>query len=905
MMKGAVSAKTILLLVSALLVLACAVSVYATASSGYVFSKKIDSGTGGISLANHDYFGRSVAVDGDTIIVGASHDDTGATDIGAVYLLNDRNKDGDYADNGENIKLSDDTEGISLAYNDSFGASVAVSDDTIIVGAPGDDAGGWNRGAVYLLNDKNGDGDYADNGENIKLSDDTEGISLSDRDEFGSAVASDGDTIIVGAARDDTGGRDRGAVYVLNDKNKDGDYADTGENVKLSDATEGITLANRGYFGFSVAISGDTIIVGAAGDGTDGWFRGAVYLLNDKNDDGDYSDVGENVKLSRDTNGISLSYHDHHLFGTSVAVFGDTIIVGAKEDHAGTTFGGGAVYLLNDKNNDGDYADDGENVRISDDTDGMSLTRGDFFGSAVAADGDTLVVGTEGDDTGGMHRGAVYVFKKQAAPTPCPFSGMADWENNGNTCSAQLPSGKTAGYVADLVDSDGDYRGTASFVCSANGEWVLETADPPHSCEPVTVPPTVTATHYHNSANETVTSVTRGDDIITSIVFSEALSETAGTDSTARPQIFGQVGSDGTPEQFDIITSGSIGRGECKGNSDRTGYACVFGTAGTTGLYRAYVGAYADTSGLAGVPQTYETNSNGVSVAAPKGKGKLRWDSGDDAFTGTKTPTRSVPLPDTLDDTPALSLLDTPFGTVLRTNVAGSLLTVNGRFVMNHGNTQQLYYSDTLPIGIKDGTLVSGGHPQWSGNTARQQWDGQHAVPANRYYWIASSMHITYSSGSFTRVQYIHAPETPTNTDYSSGQVSFTGTKSGTQALTLPAAVAETAGLELITAPFGGTLLKTLSPGDSFSLAGLFRMNHGNTQQVYYADTLPTSVTDGTLLSGGAPQWLWNPVMHNRNTSSQQWTPQTSVPANRYYWIRSSMDITYGTGSWIGVEYRY
>ena len=313
-----------------------------------------------------------------------------------------------------NTKLSDNTPGISLSNYDSLGASVALDGDRIIVGATDNDSDGViNGGAAYVLEDKNGDGRYDGDGENIKIDSATSGISLSNYDGFGTSVAAKGNHIIVGAAGDDTGGTDRGAVYILEDMNDDGDYADPGENIKISSDTSGISLSNFNYFGISAAVDGDRIIVGATGDDTGGTDRGAVYVLEDMNDDGDYADSGENIKISSDTPGISLSNFDY--FGTSVAVEGNHIIVGAAGDDTGGASGAnrGAVYVLEDANDDGRYDGDGENIKISSDTPGISLSDYDSLGTSVAAEGNHIIVGAAGDDTGGVsgtNRGAVYIL---------------------------------------------------------------------------------------------------------------------------------------------------------------------------------------------------------------------------------------------------------------------------------------------------------------------------------------------------------------------------------------------------------------------------------------------------------------------------------------------------------------
>ena len=136
-------------------------------------------------------------------------------------------------------------------------------------------------------------------------------------------------------------------------------------------------------------------------------------------------------------------------------------------------------------------------------------------------------------------------------------------------------------------------------------------------------------------------------------------------------------------------------------------------------------------------------------------------------FTGSKTSTQAISLPSTLDDTPGLELVDASFGgKLLKTNATGTDFKISGHFIMNEGNTQQAYYKDgSAPSSVTDGTLLSGGSPQWSGKTATQSWTKQTGdIGTNRYYWIASSMNITYSSGSWVQVKYSFDTNTETST---------------------------------------------------------------------------------------------------------------------------------------------
>jgi cysteine-rich repeat protein len=391
----------------------------------------------------------------------------------------------------------------TLDDNDFFGRSVASLGDLdgddvndIAVGAPDDDDGGGDRGAVWILF-MNTDGTVK---SFQKISDTAGGFSgaLDNGDEFGSSVGSvgdlDGDGVVdlaVGAIADDDGGTDRGAVWIL--------FLNTNGSVKtsakISDTTGnfGGALSNGDNFGRSVGRVGDIdgngsieVAVGAAGDDDGGTDRGAVWLLSL----GTNGAVQSQSKLSSAGGILGGLLSDFDAFGTSVTGIGDTdgdgipdLAAGAPGDDDGGAERG-AFYVI-ELNADGTA----KLVQKVSDTAGNflgTLDNSDQFGSAVASvrdlDGDgvnDLAVGSPGDDDGGINRGAVFMLLMNSNGTVKThrkissllggFTGpLANGDNFG--VSAVSPRDLNGDGVADLVvgadrtDDGGAMRGAV---------WVL------------------------------------------------------------------------------------------------------------------------------------------------------------------------------------------------------------------------------------------------------------------------------------------------------------------------------------------------------------------------------------------------------------------------------------------------
>ena len=375
-----------------------------TAKRSGIYSEKLDNAMSAITLANSDLFGSRVARDGVWLAVSAYQDDTGGTNYGTVYLIKDGDNDGDWKDATSNdvVEINNSTAGITLGSGDFFGFGLDLDNGTVAIGVTGDDTGGTNYGAVYLVSDGGDDWASIEATDVVTINNDTAGITLAANDYFGTAVALDGDLLAVGASYADADGTNKGEVYLIKDGGDNWDSIAATDITKVThSSTLGITLANNDHFGYGVALDNGILAVGADGDTSN---AGAVYILNDKNNDGDWADTGENIKLSNSTPGITLTAGDK--FGTAVALDSDLLAVGA----IGTSSGKGAVYLVDAGGDNWGSIAAGDSILLDDSKDGITLTANDHFGIGVTLDAGALAVGAYKDDTGGTDRGAVYVF---------------------------------------------------------------------------------------------------------------------------------------------------------------------------------------------------------------------------------------------------------------------------------------------------------------------------------------------------------------------------------------------------------------------------------------------------------------------------------------------------------------
>ncbi|MFO0701266.1 MAG: FG-GAP repeat protein [Nitrospira sp.] len=375
----------------------------------------------------NDFFGMSVALDGDTMVVGSWFEDSNATGVngnqadntapnsGAVYVFTRAN--GVWSQEAY-LKASNTEAG------DNFGKSVALSGNTLAVGAwqegsalagvtagsPDETTtsnGALGSGAVYVFTRTNGVWS-----QQAYLKASNTGAS----DGFGNSVALDGDTLVVGANEEqsnatgvngnqaDNTAPNSGAVYVFTRANGvwsqeaylKASNTEAGDNFGISLALSGNTLAVGAYTedslltGVTAGTPNEAATLNAAPN------SGAVYVFTRAN--GVWS---QQAYLKASNTGAGDS------FGINLALGGDTLIVGANnEDSNATGVNGnqvdntapnsGAVYVFVRTN--GVW---GQQTYLK----ASNTEAGDRFGTSVALSGDTLVVGAS--DEGSALTGVV------------------------------------------------------------------------------------------------------------------------------------------------------------------------------------------------------------------------------------------------------------------------------------------------------------------------------------------------------------------------------------------------------------------------------------------------------------------------------------------------------------------
>ncbi|MCI0535301.1 MAG: putative Ig domain-containing protein, partial [Verrucomicrobiales bacterium] len=279
---------------------------------------------------------------------------------------------------------------------DQFGFSAGVSGDTIVVGAPKDNDAGKSSGSAYIFQRDVG------GPENWGFVKKLQPASTQSGDDFGFAVTMSGDTIAVGAHLHDTPNSNGGAIYVFY-RNQGG--ADNWGEVKKVTPPD---VANNDEFGYSVSLSGDYLIGGTPFDDDRGSNSGSASVF--ERNETTANNWGRKAKL------VPTDLAGGNQFGWSVSISGNLAAVGTPL-HAIGGSSRGAAYVFD--RGTGAWAQ----LKKITQTDGAS---GDQFGTSVSISGEHLVVGARLDDDVASNAGSAYVFGRNynaANPaTPAPES---------------------------------------------------------------------------------------------------------------------------------------------------------------------------------------------------------------------------------------------------------------------------------------------------------------------------------------------------------------------------------------------------------------------------------------------------------------------------------------------------
>jgi hypothetical protein len=368
--------------------------------------------------AAQDNFGFAVAVSGDTVVVGAYREDNAPEDNQGAAYVYRRDPVNPAAWTLVSHLTPDD--GHVLGH---FGFAVAIDGDTLVVGRPPVGAKLLAPGEAHVHQRDEGGPDNWGRVAILEPSD--AAVPL----RFGWSVAISGDTVAVGAILGDGVAADVGAAYVFQ-RDERGAW---GEVRKVFDPLG----AEGDDFGRSIALAGATLVVGAPGDdeGAD-LDAGSAHLF--ERDEGGAGNWGYVARLTA-SDASPFSY-----FGASAAIAGDGLVIGSPAHLGAGQPGQGSAYVF--ERNAGGPGQWGQ-VALLFAADGAA---GDSFGRSISIWGATVVVGANlSDPPGGMEAGAAYVFNRNQG-------GVGAW-----------------GAIDKLTASDGAFEDELGWSVSISGSTIV------------------------------------------------------------------------------------------------------------------------------------------------------------------------------------------------------------------------------------------------------------------------------------------------------------------------------------------------------------------------------------------------------------------------------------------------
>ncbi|MFI5307859.1 MAG: FG-GAP repeat protein [Polyangiales bacterium] len=352
----------------------------------------------------NDHFGMAVAVSGDTAVIGAEGD---SSKHGAAYV---------YLRNGQSWTLQQKLVAADGANGDEFGHAVAIDGNTVVVGAYGDDDNADLSGSAYV---------FVRSGTTWTQQQKLLATGGFAGDEFGASVAISGDTALIGAFLRDDNGTSSGAAYVLT---RSGATFTQQQKLLASDG-----VAND-EFGASVALQGDTALIGAFGSSDHGTSSGAAYVFARS------AGVFAQAQKLVPADGAS-----HEFFGNAVALYGNTAVIGAFQDDDGANNAGSAYVFTRSA---GSFS-------FTDKLLAADPKADDSFGYSVAVGRSFALVGAYQHDDNGADSGAVYLFERGGDSFPSQQKILASDGSASNWFGWSVAIDDSAG-AAVIVGAYGD-----------------------------------------------------------------------------------------------------------------------------------------------------------------------------------------------------------------------------------------------------------------------------------------------------------------------------------------------------------------------------------------------------------------------------------------------------------------
>ena len=342
--------------------------VYTLSSGAWTLQQKLTANDGEAD----DAFGSYVAISGDTAVVGAFGDRVGTNvNQGSAYV---------FVRSGSSWSLQQKLTAADGAANDFFGRAVAIAGDSVVVGSSSADVGAnVDQGAAYV---------FFRSGTTWAQQAKLVAGDAASTDYFGDSVAISADTVVVGATEDANGANiQQGSAYV---------FTRTGtawsQQAKLT-AGDGTAFD---YFGFSVTIDANTAVIGTLQDVGANFQQGSAYVF-----------VRSGTTWTQQQKLLAGDGSANDSFGNSVFILGDTVMIGAAGDTNGANVRQGSAYL---------YTRSGTSWTQSQKLVATDGTSDDSFGAGVAFTQNAAVVGSIGDTVGGNAlQGSAYIFSSDVS----------------------------------------------------------------------------------------------------------------------------------------------------------------------------------------------------------------------------------------------------------------------------------------------------------------------------------------------------------------------------------------------------------------------------------------------------------------------------------------------------------